>query len=273
MKRLSALLLALLLLTGLLLPARAAAARVFDDAGLLTDEEIADLDRLAQESGTDAVGLYIVTVEDYTDYDSDLEQAAEAIYEEKNLGLGSDHTGQMLLLSMADRDFILLAHGDDAHDAFTDWRKEDIADAFLDNFRENDWYGGFRSYLNECAWYLQDNSGTDTVPDDGDDGTVSYRQMTLTDPLAWVVSLVVGFGLALLIAALFRAQLKSVRAKAQAEDYTGEVRFRTRTDRFTHITTSRRKIVEEHDNNNHGGGGGGGTSVNSGGYSSHSGKF
>ena len=31
MKRLSALLLALLLLTGLLLPARAAAARVFDD--------------------------------------------------------------------------------------------------------------------------------------------------------------------------------------------------------------------------------------------------
>ena len=53
----------------------------------------------------------------------------------------------MLALSMAERDFQMLAHGDTANAAFTDYGKYIMQDEFLDNFREDDWYGGFADYI------------------------------------------------------------------------------------------------------------------------------
>ena len=50
-------------------------------------------------------------------------------------------------LSMAERDFQMLAHGDTANAAFTDYGKYIMQDEFLDNFREDDWYGGFADYI------------------------------------------------------------------------------------------------------------------------------
>lgn len=57
----------------------------------------------------------------------------------------------MLALSMAERDFQMLAHGDTANAAFTDYGKYIMQDEFLDNFREDDWYGGFADYIAACG--------------------------------------------------------------------------------------------------------------------------
>ena len=61
-------------------------------------------------------------------------------------------------LSMAERDFQMLAHGDTANAAFTDYGKYIMQDEFLDNFREDDWYGGFADYIAACGRYLEANA-------------------------------------------------------------------------------------------------------------------
>lgn len=106
-------------------------------------------------------GVYVVTVDDMADYidpdtvteTGETGMAAFTEYAWDALGLAAsyDSNGIMLALSMAERDFQMLAHGDTANAAFTDYGKYIMQDEFLDNFREDDWYGGFADYIAACG--------------------------------------------------------------------------------------------------------------------------
>lgn len=285
-KRLFSLLLCLLLLLSLSTSVLAAGETfVFDDAGLLDKAVAASLSQQAAiVSEQYGVGVYVVTVEDYQDFGVSVESAAEVIYDAYVLGLGAESDGILLLLSMAERDYDLCAYGTQAHIAFTDYGKDQLANVFLDNFRNDDWYGGFVDYIATCGEYLQLAADGTPVDIAGSSGDIYYYdengelervehtgvQHGLFWAPGWIVSAIIGVLLALLIAWIVkRVTMKSVAAKAEAGNYvTGSPDFRIRTDQFTHITESRRKIET-----NSGSGGGGGTSVNSGGFSHSSGKF
>lgn len=104
-KRVFTWLLALLAALTLVVPAWAEQTAddlfVYDTAGLLNEDEWLELEMMADEiSWRYNCAVYIVTVDDYEDYDSDIHYAAANIYNGNDFGIGENREGIMLMLSM-----------------------------------------------------------------------------------------------------------------------------------------------------------------------------
>lgn len=185
-------------------------------------------------------------------------------------------------LSMAERDFQMLAHGDTANAAFTDYGKYIMQDEFLDNFREDDWYGGFADYIAACGRYLEANAnGAPIDVEPSDETEEEYEPLSFGDKLFFAALMAFRFGLplglivAFIVCAVYKRQLKSVRHATEAARYTvsGGAEITAREDRFTHTTEVRTPIKTESDDHDSGPSFSGGTTVNSGGFSHSGGKF
>ena len=185
-------------------------------------------------------------------------------------------------LSMAERDFQMLAHGDTANAAFTDYGKYIMQDEFLDNFREDDWYGGFADYIAACGRYLEANAnGAPIDVEPADETEEEYEPLSFGDKLFFAALMAFRFGLplglivAFIVCAVYKRQLKSVRRATEAARYTvsGGAEITAREDRFTHTTEVRTPIKTESDDHDSGPSFSGGTTVNSGGFSHSGGKF
>ena len=155
----------------------------------------------------------------------------------------------------------LLAYGDKGNATFTDKNKTLLEDNFLDNFKENDWYGGFADYLSYSEKMLinrEVNGGGDYDPDY--EAGPNWKALGIAVLASCVIALIVCF--------IFKAQMKSARLKTDAADYVTkhEITFTTKEDRFTHSTETRVRIHDDDDS-------GGGTSVDSDGFSGSGGKF
>ena len=122
---------------------------VTDAAGLLSENENMLLEKMAETvSKKYGVGVYIVTVEDYRDFHSEgVYKATYTIYHECTMGEGPNRDGIMLLLSMDDRDWAMFCYGSRCEYTFNSYGQEKLEKVFLDNFAENDWYGGFEDYV------------------------------------------------------------------------------------------------------------------------------
>ncbi len=256
------------------------AVYVADEAGLLSPEDESALNDWAREvSEEHGCGVYIITVEDYRDYNGQsVYEAAKTLYTDRDLGLGAASSGVLLLLSMDDRDYYLVAYGD-GNRVFTDYGKEELAEEFLDDFADDDWMAGFEDYIDESDWMLY--LAAEEEPLDVDGGYDAYAEgyeasffdrlasMFYLTPLGIVFTLGISALAAWLVCWLVKRPMRSVAARAEAGEYVapGGVDIRIREDRFTHRTESRRKI--ERDDS----GSGGGTTVDSDGFSGHGGKF
>ncbi len=236
---------------------------VGDAAGLLTAEERTRLESdCAAVAEAHGCGVYIVTVPDYTAYGDSVESAAEAIYNGSALGVGEERNGILLLLSMAERDYDLAAYGSFANASFTDYGKELLADSFLDNFRRDDWYGGFSDFVREAANYMEyAESGSPVDVSGARSGGMSRGQKLL-------IIVLVPCLIALVVCVIFRAQMKTAKKQTRAGNYVAEdgVNMRIVRDLFTHRTQTVQVIQRSR-------GGHGGTIINAGGFSHHSGKF
>lgn len=145
-RKICSFLLAFLLLLALTPAALADGAQlsyITDDAGVLTASETASLEKAAQHIAQRyGVGIYLVTVNDACRIDSrGTYEAAYTYYHRNSLGAGAERNGAILLLSMNDRAFAHFYYGEKSEYAFNRYAQEQIEDTFLDNFRENDWYG------------------------------------------------------------------------------------------------------------------------------------
>ena len=232
---------------------------ITDAAGILTDAEWQSLEDKAEAiSEKYQCAVYFVTVDDYTDYGSgDVYDVAKEIYRDYDLGWGAEKSGVLLLLSMADRDYALIANGY-GNTAFTDYGKDKLSDEFLDDFGDNDWAGGLEDYLGKSAEML--TLARDGSPlDEGSDPAIKYWGVAIAVLLSCVLSFVVCF--------IFKANMESVVEKSEANAYVAQdsISFTAREDYFTHATETRTEIKKESS--------GGGTSVDSDGFSGKSGKF
>ena len=243
---------------------------VTDTAGLLTDGQAADLEsRAAQMSQQYGCGTYIVTVDDYEDYtDGSVRQCAEEIFTDYDLGYGDSRDGVLLLMSMAERDYALIAHGDFGNAAFTDYGKDVLTDAFLDDFRYDNWYDGFSDYLDVSGDMMSAaRSGNPVDVDnggyDGYDGGSSGSRVTVGSVCAIVI---IALLVALIVSMALKKKMKSARTQVMAEEYVipQGVVIDVREDSFSHRTEVR-EVIESKSK--------GGTTVNLGGFSGKSGKF
>ena len=152
MKRILSLSLLLLLALSLLLPLSAAAENlgyVTDSAGILTEEQRLELeDRAAGISERYQCGVYIITTDDYRSFGrGSIENCAEEIYDKYLIGFGETGDGILFLVSMAERDFDLDAHGSFGNYAFDERERDKLVNAFAPSFRGDNWYEGFAAYL------------------------------------------------------------------------------------------------------------------------------
>ena len=230
---------------------------VTDAAGLLTQEQVAQLNATATEiSERYDCAVYIVTVPDYKTYNNEsVQRCTEELYNYFDLGRGEGRDGLILLLSMAERDYDLWGHGPFGKYAFTDYGLDGLEQRFLPYFRQNDWYGGFNAYLRGAASLL--DQAAQGEPE-------AYHMSVGTKAaIALTPASLIGF----LVCSLFKGQMKTAKEKDTAEDYvvSGSARLRVREDRFVNRT----RTVHVIESNS----GGVGSRPSGGGTSHHSGKF
>lgn len=245
---------------------------IFDGAALLDiDDFIALEEAAAAASAQYGCGIYLFTTDDMESYGYyDIADLAEAVYEELSLGVGADRSCILFTLSMAGRDYDLTAHGTVGNGAFTDYGKYLLEDAFLDNFRSDDWYGGFADYVSECERYLASYAAGTPIDVEPEEPLTIGEKLIGGVTLGLLPALLIAF----LVCAVFKRQLKSAKRATDADRYTvsGGTEITAREDRFTHVTEVRTPKAEPKKSSG-GGGFKGGTTVNSGGFSHRSGKF
>ena len=272
MKKLTSLLLAVLLMSCLVLSVSAnSVSYIADDAGLLYSDEAAVLEEKAANLsaiyGIDAVILTIdslggVSAQDYADD-----------YYDHN-GYGED--GVLFLLAMEEREWYISTCGTVIY-ALTDYGIQQMGEAILPYLSSGSWYDGFAFFLDRLPYYLDAYvSGT---PVDGyadysgdyyhgqQDEIVYYPQeKNPSFPLSLLIGLASG-GIAI---GIMRAMMNSKRAQRGASAYLKDGSWNLHMHRdiflYSNVSKTRRQqssssgggssVHRSSGGRSHGGGGG-----------------
>ena len=274
-RRIVCILLAALLLLGLCCTAFAEAPatepqlwNITDTVGLLTSDEDLTLEARAEEiSAQYGVGIYLLILEDYSEYYDDPYETAYQFYHGYTLGEGEDRDGVILLMSMSDRKYATFFYGPKAEYAFDAYGQELMEEEFLDDFRDDDWYDGFEDYLEVCDEYLARAEAGDPVRrDDSSAGGSDGSGIGTTILVCLGISAVI----AMIVCLILRGKMKSVRKGTHADAYVaGSMNLTASRDQYTHTTETRTKIEHESSDS----GGGGSSACSGGGGSGRSGSF
>ena len=230
---------------------------VVDEAGLLSPGQLLELDAYASQISREyGCGVYLVTVDDFEalGYGYDPYEAAWQIYHNNLLGYGSQQSGILLLLSMAERDYALFCYGQ-AEYVFDDYGQIALENEFLDDLRNNDWYGGFSDYLQTADRFLQSAAAGKPV---------RKSNLTKLGPAVLIAAVI-----SAVITGILWAQMNNVRKKHTATNYVTDqgLRLTNRTDLFLRRTRKIRRIPKSS------GSSGSSHSRSGGGGSGRSGKF
>lgn len=260
-KILFSLLAVLLLLPVLAAPALAADIELITDtAYLLTDDEYWDLNDLAEQIAADySCEVAVITVDDLEG--SDAYDFAKWLYQEYNFGYGSDKSGLLLLLGMAERDYALVAYGY-GNTAFTDHGKDVLLDKHvLPLLADDNFYKAFETYLLTAEEYL--SMARDGAPFDVDtDPDMARNQFLIKLAVVILLPLLIAGALCL----MWKKQMQTAKPAAAADHYIPQNGFQLtgQEDLFLFRTETRRKIEKKSS---------GGTTVDRDGASGRSGKF
>lgn len=200
-------------------------SRLYDGANLLTDsEERVLLDKLNTVSETYQVDVVIATVDDVGEFTVD--GYVEYFYDQNDYGFGKNRDGVLLLISMAERDYRILSNGLGA-DAITVAEIDRIGDAIVDYLSDGEYAKAFDFFIDECEYQI--NGEINGFPFD-----------YLTNLL---IALGVGVLVAIIVTGVMRLQLKTVRPRTGAGEYTkpGSLQVDVSKDLFLYRTVSRVK--------------------------------
>ena len=240
---------------------------IFDDAGMLTQDEFDSLNDYARQiSEYYECGVHILTTSDETVDEYTIQQYSEDNYLRYiDFGWGEDKDGFMLVMSTYDRSYWLLAYGPWGNYALTDYGKDEMANQFLDNFRNDDWYGGFNDYLSYANYVLD-------CARNGQPVDVYYDNVeTDMGPEAYVIAALIGIIAAAVTCSAYKKQMRTAVTATKADAYVvpGDIDMRVNKDIFRYETVDRTLINDSDDDNRSRGG----TTVNSRGFSGKGGKY
>ncbi len=259
--------------------------KVFDDAGLLTQDEEEELQKeitdLAEELSLDVI---IVTADDtdglYT------KAYAEDFYDSHGFGYEKENgSGILFLIDMDNRQYYIDTSAG-AQEIYTDAEREDMLDELEDDMVEGDYYSACRRFLSCARRYgTNDEVALDGYYDEATDTFVEYSPEELranerSARLREVFSaggILKRLAISLVIGAVgMGAMIFSVRSRRTPGGRVylkpGSERILARRDHHTNTTVTTRHIPRNN-GGGHGGGGRGHTSshTSSGGHS-HSGS-
>ena len=251
----------------------AAGTYVFDEAGLFSESELAELNaqgaNLAQRYN---MGVYFLT----TDYmnglanpsSSERTDYATAYYRKHSLGLNptdgkSYGDGIMFVLAKASRDYVTIAYGQGSY-SFSDAGIEAIENAVLDNISDHrdNWYGAASTYYREVGSQLDyyDRHGKAQQPI----GLFGYL-------IRFAIVLGIPALITFLVINSWRSAMKTAREQSEASQYLDPASLQVTRSDDEFVNTSLIVTPKPKDSDSGGGGWGGG---GGGGFSSSGGgKF
>lgn len=243
------------------LPAWAARFNLVEDrVGVLTESENLELNKLAKDIRDKyKCEISIVIVDDKGT--GDVIDFAKSIYKKHEYGYGADKSGMILLLSMKERDYAIVAYGY-GNTAFTDYGKSVLEDRYLLPLLKDDrYYEGFSIYLEQASEFL--NMARNGTPFDIDTDEDAESSVVMILAMIIFIPLVI----AGIICFILLNQMKTAVPQIAADNYISEggVKLTMQVDKFLFRTENRTRIEK--------GSSSGGTSVGSDGSSSSSGKF
>ena len=209
-KRLTVFLFALLLVLALAAPALADVIpenqqypNLVDEAGLLTDAEydrlLGLLDEISQRVGCTVA---VVTVDSLEGKSA--QAFADDWYDYNGYGMGPGDDGVLLLVSMRERAWAVTDYGKATSRLMRSY--DALCDSFLPYMSDGDWYEAFRTFASGCDKAL---SGKTLRTFDAD------RALELL-PICLIIALIASLPLM----STLRGQVKNVRLKQTAADYT-----------------------------------------------------
>ena len=225
--------------------ASATPSRLCDNAGLLEDYEYQSiLERLNEVSEKQSMDVVIYTT-DEIDYEySSVEEAATETYEAS----GYNIDGIMLYINMAERDWYVLTSGYGIT-AFTDAGIDYMADGFLDFLSDGYYELAFDSFISDADDFISTaKAGT---PYDYD--TMPKEPFSPISSL--VISLVVGFIIALIVTGMWKGELKSVTFNSRAQNYMkpGSLNVTVSRELFLYRTLNRTERPRDNGSGSRGG--------------------
>ena len=181
----------------------------------------------------------------------------ELVHSELSLGYGTEKSSITLLLSTGERQYDIAAFGY-GNTVFTDYGKDKMADRFVKYFAEDDWYGGFSSYLDSCEEYFELALYEEPYDVSSDKGGAGF--------IGVLIAILISCLIALVICLVLRAQMKTARRATEAHKYAKKLNLTNQYDLFSHRDIHRVYNPPQDSNN-------GGTTINGSGFSHKSGGF
>lgn len=298
MKKLSVLLLVIILIltpvlaedspetTSGMIPAERQLPLLVDDAGLLDDEDYQEvLGRLEEISGEIELEVAVVT-KSSLDGES-IKSYTDDFYDYNGYGYGDGDDGIMLLISMEEREFYISTFGYGIT-AFTDHGLEFLETSFIDYLSDGCYRDAFIAYAETCSYLVEtarNDRPLDSYDDDGDSdyiGDGNYGGYGNSDYISdsevsrgsvwqcladgWFIILLIAFIPAIIIVSAMKSQLKSVKPKNSASDYTvkDSLKLSKVSDLYLYRTVT--KVARQQSSS---GSSGGGRSFSGGGSSMH----
>lgn len=256
---------------------------VIDFGELLSDEEEARLDQKAAEiSGRQGMDLVILTVDDL---DGKSAMAyADDYFDYNGYGQGTERSGLLLLLSMADRDWWISTRGS-AIQAFTDDGIQYVFDKAKSDISGGRYAQGFDRFLDTADTMMSAYNGT-LSEEALDEFQTDFNQFAGYDEESarpvrqkpgivktTVIALIAGFVLAFIPSSFLRSELKSVRSNYSASNYRrpDSMHLDRNRDIYLYANTTSRVIETQRSS----GGGGSSTHISSSGatHGGGGGKF
>lgn len=223
--------------------------RIFDDAGLFTDAEEAELQTLCTEKIAEG-RLDIVVVTTESTGSKSAMAYADDFYDENGFGYDGN-TGVLLLIDMGEREIWISTTGE-AESYFTDRRLDTLLDTVADALADGEYAYGARQFIEKSASYMysepdeeEQESWNGNYRQDYAEKSGSHTPAASNFLQCLMISFVTG-GLFVLI--LYIKQRGSTQTNAHT--YLKENRYEIagRQDLFTHTTTVRRQIQSGNSN-------------------------
>lgn len=165
-------------------PVMAQESRVFDNAGLFTQQEKAELERqLSDAMEAMNMDLAVLTVTDAKGYSA--EAYADNFYEQQNLGVGNDHSGAVCVIDMDNRELRISTEGMMSR-ILTDDRLNTILDRAAEDIGNEKYLSGVEIMIDEIVGYQASGVVQGQYHYDRDTGAVDvYRKRSI----AWYEAL------------------------------------------------------------------------------------
>ncbi|MGN1479295.1 MAG: TPM domain-containing protein [Acutalibacteraceae bacterium] len=214
-------------------------SRLVDNADLLNDGEettlLAKLDEISERQRMDVVVVTVDSIGDKTP-----EAYADDFYDYNGYGIGGNHDGILLLVSMENRDWHITTTGYGIT-AFTDAGIKYLSKQFLDDLGDGNYAAAFTTYADKCDEFI-------TQANTGEPYDVNNLPKEPFDFLMWIlISVVVGLVAAYVITNIMKGKLKTVRFQPAASNYVkqGSLNLTNSQDIFLYTHVDRKVRPKE----------------------------